>query len=83
VEEGGGGGVGTLWEVYRIPGGEGPEGGGLYTVGGPRCVAQLIAHRDGETTVVGPDEADHPALIALNVQDRALAAVLGVPLSCS
>jgi hypothetical protein len=69
--------------VYRVPGGEGPEGGGLYAVGGPRCVAQLIAHRDGETTVVGPHQADHSALFALNVQDRSLAAVLGVPLSCS
>ncbi len=69
--------------MWKVPGGEGSEGGGLYTVGGPGGVAQLIAHRDGETAVVGPHQADHPALIALNVQDRSFAAVLGVPLSCS
>jgi hypothetical protein len=52
-------------------------------VGGPGGVAQLVADGYGEAPIVGPHQADHRPLLALNVQVRALAAVLGPPLSRS
>ena len=58
---------------------EDPEGGGLDAVGGPGCVAALVADGDGEPAEVCPHEVDEPPLLALDVQGGALAPVLGPP----
>ena len=45
-------------------------------MGGPGRITQLVADRDGETAVVGPDEADDRAFVALNLEAGPLAAIL-------
>ena len=39
----------------------------------------VVADGDGEAAVVGPDDSDGAALVALDLQRAALAAVLGPP----
>lgn len=50
-------------------------GAGTHAVDGPLSVAMLVADGDAEAAVVGSDEVDDVARVAVHVERRALARV--------
>ena len=58
---------------------DGPHAPGLEAVGAEVAALVLVADGEGEAAVVGADDADGAALVALDRQRAALAAVLGPP----
>ena len=58
---------------------DGPHAPGLEAVGAEVAPLVLITDGEGEAAVVGPDDADGAALVALDRQRAVLAAVLGPP----
>jgi len=56
------------------------QGARFHAVDAPRGVALLVADRDGESAVVGPDQVDLLALLALDFKAGTLAPVLRPPL---
>ena len=55
---------------------ENPERSWLHAVDAPVGDALVVADGDGEAAVVGPHQVDGGALLAGDVQDGALAAIL-------
>ena len=56
-----------------------PHAPGLEAIGAEVAPLVLVADGEGEAAVVGPDDSDGAALVALDLQRAALAAVLGPP----
>ena len=56
------------------------QGARFHAVDAPRGVALLVTDGDGESAIVGPDQVDLLALLALDLKARTLAPVLRPPL---
>ena len=67
----------TLPSISFLPGVDDPERLGPHAVDAPVRVADVVADRDGEAAEVGAHQVDDRARVALNVQGRALAPILG------
>ena len=65
--------------LFHVPVFDGPHAPGLEAVGAEVAALVLVADGEGEAAVVGADDADGAALVALDRQRAALAAVLGPP----
>ena len=57
-----------------------PQGPGLHAVHAPGRVPLPVTDGDGEPAVVRPDQVDHGALLALQLQQGPLTPVFGPPL---
>ena len=67
----------TLPSISFLPGVDDPERLWPHAVDAPVGVADVVADRDGEAAKVGAYQVDGRPALALDVQRRALAPVLG------
>ena len=67
--------------VKLLPRVNDPQGPRLHAVDGPGRVAALVTDGDGEPPVVGPDQVDHQASLAGQLEVGALTPV-HCPLLC-
>ena len=75
-KEGGGSLTAKLW-LYILPCVYDSESPGLHAVDRPVCDSLRVADADGESAVVGSDQIDSRALLALDFKRRAFAPIFG------
>ena len=71
------------FSLSHVPVFDCPHAPGLEAVGAEVAALVLVADGEGEAAVVGADDADGAALVALDRQRAALAAVLGPPVEAA